>query len=91
MNNPVFVKNLTPSKIIFGLSIVLTILCFAYFIRGFYYLIIEGSGAGAGDLHSRWQEQQYIYRGLYYVNLHCKYIPNYYNNYHFYRSMQSLY
>ncbi|MBD2279240.1 MAG: DUF2029 domain-containing protein [Dolichospermum sp. DEX189] len=63
MNNPVFVKNLNPSKIIFGLSIVLTILCFAYFSRGFYYLIIDESGAG--DLHSRWQEQQYIYRGLY--------------------------
>jgi hypothetical protein len=63
MNNPVFFKNLTPAKIIFALSTVLTILCFTYFIKGFYYLLIDE--IGAKDLYSRWQEQQYIYRGLY--------------------------
>ena len=66
MNNQsivVVLKKLTPPKIIFGLSLILSLLCFAYLIRGFYYLIIDK--IGAGDLHSRWQEQQYIYRGLY--------------------------
>ena len=52
MTNPVFFKNFTLSKIIFGLSIVLTLLCFAYFIRGFYYLLIDE--IDAGDLYSRW-------------------------------------
>lgn len=64
MNNPVFFKKLTPAKIIFGLSTVLTILCFAYFIKGYYYLIVDQE-IGAADLYSRWKEQQYIYRGLY--------------------------
>ncbi|AFZ59053.1 DUF2029 domain-containing protein [Anabaena cylindrica FACHB-243] len=66
MNNQaiaVFLKKFNPPKIIFSLSLVLSLLCFAYLFRGFYYLIIDE--IGAGDLHSRWQEQQYIYRGLY--------------------------
>jgi hypothetical protein len=63
MNNPVFFKKLTPLKIIFGLSTVLTILCLVYLSKGFYHLIIDQQGAK--DLYSRWQEQQYIYRGLY--------------------------
>ncbi|MDB9372521.1 glycosyltransferase 87 family protein [Nodularia sphaerocarpa] len=50
-------------KIIFCISFFLTILCLAYFTRGFYYLIVDP--IGAGDLSARWQEQQYIYRGLY--------------------------
>ena len=58
MNNPVFFKKLTPAKIIFGLSTVLTILCFAYFIKGYYYLIVDQE-IGAADLYSRWKEQQY--------------------------------
>ncbi len=52
-----------PQKIIFCLSLILTLLCLAYFTRGYYHLIIRK--IGAGDLYVRWQEQQYIYRGLY--------------------------
>jgi hypothetical protein len=51
-------------KIIFCLSIALTILCLAYFIKGYYTLLLDNK-VGAVDLYSRWKEQQYIYRGLY--------------------------
>ncbi|MEA5577801.1 glycosyltransferase 87 family protein [Anabaena sp. UHCC 0451] len=67
MNNQsiiVVLKKLTPSKIIFCLSLVLTLLCLVYFTRGYYYLVLD-KHLGAGDLYSRWKEQQYIYRGLY--------------------------
>ncbi|MTJ49317.1 hypothetical protein [Dolichospermum sp. UHCC 0259] len=66
MNNQsilVVLKKLTPEKIIFCLSIILSVICFVYLTKGYYYLIIDKQGAW--DLHSRWQEQQYIYRGLY--------------------------
>jgi hypothetical protein len=38
-------------------------LTIAYLLRGYYFLLF--SEIGAGDLFARWQEQQYIYRGLY--------------------------
>ncbi|MEA5583200.1 glycosyltransferase 87 family protein [Nodularia harveyana UHCC-0300] len=64
MDNLFFCKRVTSQKIIFWLSIILTLLCLVYFIRGYYYLIVDKQ-LGAGDLYSRWKEQQYIYRGLY--------------------------
>ncbi|BAT55527.1 hypothetical protein NOS3756_45150 [Nostoc sp. NIES-3756] len=45
----------------------LTLLCLAYFLKGFYHLVIQPDMAK--DLYSRWQEQQYIYRGLYPYNI----------------------
>lgn len=62
MNKLLFFKKLTPSKIIFGLSAALSILCFLYLIKGFYELTINAS---ASDLYARWKEQRYIYYGLY--------------------------
>ncbi|MGJ5628764.1 glycosyltransferase 87 family protein [Nostoc sp. CALU 1950] len=50
-------------NIILFVSTILSLLCLAYFTKGFYHLIFDPTGAK--DLHSRWQEQQYIYRGLY--------------------------
>ncbi|MGB6302059.1 MAG: glycosyltransferase family 87 protein [Rivularia sp. (in: cyanobacteria)] len=44
-------------------SIILIILTLSYFSTGFYDLTINQNTAV--DLFSRWQEQQYIYRGLY--------------------------
>lgn len=52
-----------PERIFFIISIFLIFLSLAYLIRGFYYLNIADNGAG--DLLARWQEQQYIYRGIY--------------------------
>jgi hypothetical protein len=52
------------NKIIFGIGIVLSTISIIYLTKGFYYLLIDQT-IGAKDLHSRWQEQQYIYRGLY--------------------------
>jgi len=50
-------------KILFSISILLIFISFIYFSLGFYDLLITENRAF--DLFSRWQEQQYIYRGLY--------------------------
>lgn len=50
-------------KILFSISILLIFVSFVYFALGFYDLLITEERAF--DLFSRWQEQQYIYRGLY--------------------------
>lgn len=50
-------------KILFLISILLIFVSFVYFALGFYDLLITEERAF--DLFSRWQEQQYIYRGLY--------------------------
>lgn len=47
----------------FFAALLLFALSIAYFGRGFYFLLFADNGAG--DLFLRWQEQQYIYRGLY--------------------------
>ena len=52
-----------PERIFLLISILLILLSLAYLIRGFYYLTIADNGAV--DLFARWQEQQYIYRGIY--------------------------
>lgn len=51
------------NKILFLISIILIFLTLTYFFTGFYDLTINQNTAV--DLFSRWQEQQYIYRGLY--------------------------
>lgn len=45
------------------LTLILGLLCLAYLARGFYVLTLYPGGAK--DLHARWQEQQYIYRGIF--------------------------
>ena len=50
-------------RILFIISILLIFVSFIYFALGFYDLLITKDRAF--DLFSRWQEQQYIYRGLY--------------------------
>lgn len=48
------------------LTIVLLLLASIYLIKGFYTLtLVDLKQDGAKDLFSRWQEQQYIYQGLY--------------------------
>ena len=60
-----FVRNFFKQNQIFLLlSIIFGLICLGYFTRGFYFLIIDKQ-VGAADLYSRWQEQQYIYRGSY--------------------------
>ncbi|NNJ85444.1 MAG: hypothetical protein HKP13_11025, partial [Gammaproteobacteria bacterium] len=44
------------------LTPLLLVLAFAYFGKGFYFLTV--GPIGAGDLHKRWVEQQYIYQGI---------------------------
>ena len=50
-------------KTLFLISLLLILISFIYFSLGFYDLLINKNRAF--DLFSRWQEQQYIYRGLY--------------------------
>ena len=49
------------NKILFLISILLIFITLTYFFTGFYDLTITQNTAI--DLFSRWQEQQYIYRG----------------------------
>ena len=51
------------NKILFLISIILIFITLTYFFTGFYDLTINQNTAI--DLFSRWQEQQYIYRGIY--------------------------
>lgn len=50
-------------RILILLSIALILISLVYFTQGFYQLTLAENGAK--DLWARWQEQQYIYRGLY--------------------------
>ena len=50
-------------RILFIISILLIFISFIYFALGFYDLLITENRAF--DLFSRWQEQQYIYQGIY--------------------------
>ncbi len=54
---------LKQERILFLISLLLILISFIYFSLGFYDLLINKTRAF--DLFSRWQEQQYIYRGLY--------------------------
>jgi hypothetical protein len=51
------------NNVILWLSICLLALSLVYLSKGFYNLVIDPKEAD--DLFLRWQEQQYIYRGLY--------------------------
>lgn len=50
-------------KVLLLISLVLLLISVIYFSLGFYDLVITENRAF--DLFSRWQEQQYIYRGIY--------------------------
>lgn len=47
------------------LTLIFAWLAFAYLAKGFYTLAFDSSPSGARDLLERWQEQQYIYLGIY--------------------------
>jgi hypothetical protein len=72
---PTLAPTQKPQKDIwFFAALLLLSLTIAYFCRGFYFLLFADNGAG--DLFLRWQEQQYVYRGLY-----PYYLSNYPYNY----------
>ncbi len=56
-----------PQKWLIILSFMLSLLCLAYLIKGFYRLIYIPNDAI--DVYNRWLEQQYIYRGIYPYNV----------------------
>jgi len=47
------------------LTLIFAWLSVAYLAKGFYTLAFDSSPSGARDLLERWQEQQYIYLGIY--------------------------
>ncbi len=47
------------------LTLIFAWLAVAYLAKGFYTLAFDSSPSGARDLLERWQEQQYIYLGIY--------------------------
>lgn len=47
------------------ITLIFAWLAFAYLAKGFYTLAFDSSPSGARDLLERWQEQQYIYLGIY--------------------------
>lgn len=62
-NNENSVGSLKSKQIILLLTLIVGLLGLSYLVRGFYVLTLHD--LGGKDLYSRWQEQLYIYRGVF--------------------------